>query len=122
MLNSWNGATGKRRSRQIRLVSVLSSEMPFASTREPVYGICSISNRAGTCASRASPQSLGDVEANIRFFVLESEKVAPSSAWIKQFGVHPFRCGANRVNGLDVVKVGKSIRWHALRLRESIYP
>ena len=54
-MNSWKGATGRRRSRQMRLVSVLSSEMALVSTREPVYGIRIISRSAGTWASRASP-------------------------------------------------------------------
>ncbi len=82
-LNSWNGATGSRRSRQIRFVSVLSSEIPLVSTREPVYGICIISSNAGTCASRASPPSPSAMLKQISGFSSLSAYGRSMSAWMK---------------------------------------
>ena len=67
----------------MRFVRVLSREIPFVNTRDPVYGMPSISSKAGTCASRASPPRPSAILKQISGFVSRRANGRSRSAWIK---------------------------------------
>ena len=96
----------------MRLVRVLSREIPFASTREACIGnLQHLQQGRDLCLARITPKSLGDVEADIRFFV--AERVRQVRIRLDKDRLVPIRLqrGSDRVDGLDMVKIGKGIRW-----------